>query len=162
MLDRNALTSVREYVAAEAVPRQLALPENLNVSSMYRPLLEKMLHQSPTFRRQCARIAGEPRMTVELRVGTPGWRSGVRATTQVKRLPAGRLHAIIDILPLDDTIELIAHEFEHVIEQLDGIDLAARADVANSGVRSIGHTTNKFETTRAQRTGLKVVSELRP
>jgi hypothetical protein len=80
----------------------------------------------------------------------------------MSRTGNGHLSATINIGFRESAQELIAHEFEHVIEQLDGIDLAARAELANTGVRLIGHATNKFETTRAQRTGLKVVSELRP
>ena len=45
--------------------------------------------------------------------------------------------------------ELIAHEFEHVIEQLDGVDLAAHAALPHTGVTSIGHSTDIFETMRA-------------
>ena len=57
VLDRGSLSSVREYVAADAVPSQLALPPNLIVLPMYRPLIESMLRTSPTFRRQCLRLS---------------------------------------------------------------------------------------------------------
>ena len=56
--------------------------------------------------------------------------------------------------------ELIAHEFEHIIEQLDGVDLAAHAAQRHTGVTAIGHRHDIFETMRAKRAGLKVVSEL--
>ena len=58
--EQVSLTSVHHYVAGEAIPRQLAPPPNLVVSAMYRPLVEAMLRDSPTFRRQCVRIAAEP------------------------------------------------------------------------------------------------------
>ena len=56
--------------------------------------------------------------------------------------------------------ELIAHEFEHIIEQLDGVDLAAHAAQRHTGVFAIGHRRDIFETMRAKRAGRKVVSEL--
>ena len=56
--------------------------------------------------------------------------------------------------------ELIAHEFEHIIEQLDGVDLGAHAAQPHTGVTAIGHRRDIFETMRAKRAGLKVVSEL--
>ena len=158
---RVSLTSVHHYVAAEAIPRQLALPPNLVVSAMYRPLLESMLRDSPTFRRQCVRIAGEPTLTVHLAVNPPPRRSDARAVTHLRRNAMGHLSAVIEIGPFEDTEELIAHEFEHIIEQLDGVDLAARAALPRTGVRAIGDRAAVFETTRAQRMGLKVVSELR-
>lgn len=157
---RVSLTSVHQYVAAEAVPRQLAPPPNLVVSAMFRPLVESMLRDSPTFRRQCMRIAGDPTLTVHLAVGSVPLRSDIRATTRVRRDPKGHIVAVIDIGSLQDTEELIAHEFEHVIEQLDGVDLAARAAMPHTGVIAMGPSANMFETTRAKRVGLKVVSEL--
>ena len=157
---RISFTSVHHYVATEAIPRQLALPPNLVVSAVYRPLVESMLRDSPTFRRQCVRIAGEPGLSVNLGVSPPPRRFEHRAMTLLTRNAKGHLTAVVDIAPLEDTEELIAHEFEHIIEQLDGVDLAARAALPHTGVTAIGYSA-MFETTRAQRAGLKVVSELR-
>lgn len=61
---------------------------------------------------------------------------------------------------LDDQVELIAHEIEHVIEQLDGVDLRVRATLPASGVRSRDHG-DEFETTRAIRVGRMVAAEVR-
>jgi len=160
ILDRTSVTSVREYVAAEAVPRQLSLPANVTISPVYRPLLENMLRQSATFRRQCVRIAGEPRLTVELKIATPPWRSDIRAKTQISRKPSGHLHALIEIYPLNDNVELIAHEIEHVIEQLDDVDLAAQARLPDTGVHSVSADSHVYETARALRVGLKVTEEV--
>jgi hypothetical protein len=74
----------------------------------------------------------------------------------------GAVAAFVDIGPLHDTVELIAHEFEHIIEQLDGIDLAARAALPHTGVSSVGPVADMFETERAKLVGLKVASEVRP
>ena len=120
-----------------------------------------MLRDSPTFRRQCVRIAAEPALTVQLAVNPPPRRSDRRATTRLTRQPNGHLTAVIAIEQIEDLDELIAHEFEHVIEQLDGVNLAARAALPNTGVTAFGHRNTTFETTRAQRMGLKVVSEIR-
>lgn len=155
---RVSLTSVHQYVAGEALPRHLAPPPNLFVSPMYRPLVESMLRESPTFRRQCMRIAGEPGLTVRLAIASAPSRPGVRATTQMTRDAKGHLAAVVEIGPRQHIEELIAHELEHVIEQLDGIDLAARASLPRTGVTAVG--ADAFETTRAKRTGLEVVSEL--
>ncbi len=157
---RVSFTSVQQYVAGEAIPRQLAMPPNLVVSSMYRPLVESMLRQSPTFRRQCMRIAAEPLLTVHLAITRPSPGYDVRATTRMTRDARGHLSAAIQITPLHDVQELIAHEFEHIIEQLDGVDLAAHAAQRHTGVTAIGHRNDIFETMRAKRAGLKVVSEL--
>jgi hypothetical protein len=156
---RGSFTSVHQYVAAEAIPRQLAAPPNLVVSPVYRPLVESMLRDSPTFRRQCMRIAGEPALTVRLVIAVSRL-SSVRAITRLTRNAEGHLSAVVGLAFSRDMKELIAHEFEHIIEQLDGVDLAARVALRDTGVTSVGHAADMFETTRAKRVGLRVVSEL--
>jgi hypothetical protein len=161
-LARTSFTSVHQYVAAEAIPTQLASPSNIVVSPMYRQVVEAMLRGSPTFRRQCLRLAAEPALTVILDMNPHEQRSDLRAKTHMTRNAKGHLSAVVQIMPLQDIEELIAHEFEHIIEQLDGVDLAARARLAQTGVTDTGRRGDMFETMRAQRMGLKVASELRP
>jgi hypothetical protein len=162
-LDRTSFTSVREYVAGAAIPTQIAVPSNLLVSEAFRSAVDEMLRQSPTFRRQCLRIAAEPRVTVRLRPEMLPRRSDVRATTHFTRKEGGWMRADIDIsiFPLTQHIELIAHEIEHVIEQLDDVDLVSFASMPGTGVRTLDSNTNAFETTRAVRVGRKVAGEMR-
>lgn len=158
-LDRTSFTSVREYVATEAIPRQIALPPNLYVSDTFRTVVETMLRQSPTFRRQCLRIADDPRLAVYLAPARDPRRSDVRATTHFARKQAG-LTATITIFPVNRHVELIAHELEHVIEQLDGVDLASFAAMPGTGVHAVSPSPRAFETTRAMTVGLKVAGEV--
>ena len=155
-----SLTSVRAYVASDAIPRQLAPPANVIMAGELRATFETMLRTSPTFRRQCLRIAAEPRLTIHLDMSPPLWRSDVRATTYFTRASDGPMTAVVRIGPLNDTVELIAHELEHVIEQLDGIDLAAAARVGGMGVRSMTNAQGIYETIRANRVGLRVSGEV--
>lgn len=157
---RTSFTSVHEYVAGEAIPRQLAPPPNLIVPDTHRPLLESMLRQSPTFRRQCARLAADPKLTVRLNLAAPSRGDSMRATTHVTRQQDGQMVAVIQIEPTHDQVELIAHEFEHVIEQLDGVDLRTHANRSGSGVRMMSGTPRIFETKRAIRVGRKVTLEV--
>ena len=159
---RLSPTAVHRYVAHESIPPQLALPPNLLVTSLHRPLIDSMLRESPTFRRQCLRIAAETGLTVQLAIGRTPLPSGMRAMTRFSRGDGGQLSAVVDIGFHQNVEELIAHELEHVIEQLDGIDLEARAARPHTGVTEVGYRAGMFETIRARRTGLKVVSELQP
>ena len=152
--------AMREYVAdAEALFPPVTLPPNLIAAAVYRELLESMLERSATFRRQCRRLAGTPALTVTLRPA-PAALSGVRARTRFGRA-GGVLVAAVEILTLHDPVELIAHEIEHVIEQLDGVDLVSKAFVAQSGVQAARNDATAFETTRATRVGLRVAGEVR-
>ena len=83
----------------------------------------------------------------------------MRAMTRFTRSDGG-ISAVVDIGFHQNLEELIAHELEHVIEQLDGIDLAARAARPDTGVVAVGYRGGMFETTRAKRAGLKVLFEL--
>jgi hypothetical protein len=162
-VERTSAGALREYVAHAAdAPWPADIPPNLEVPSTYRRLLETMLQRSPTFRRQCRRIAASPQLEITLRTGERSWRYGTRARTRILR-KAGHLSATIEMLVIDDPVELIAHEIEHIIEQLDGVDLPSKAGVTSSGVRLCRGEATAFETERATRVGQTVAAEvLRP
>jgi hypothetical protein len=158
---RTSFTSVRAYVAADATPAQFSAPANVVMSDTHRALVERMLRRSATFRRQCARIAAERALVVHVSISTPSWRSDFRATTLMRRDGDGTVTAYVTIAPRQDVIELIAHELEHVIEQLDGVDLAQRAAAPHSGVSQQSGTPGIYETLRAKRIGQRVSTEVR-
>jgi len=153
-----ASNDVGVYVTPYLASPDVEAPPNLSVPETYRETIETMLERSPMFRRQCLRLAGAPQLTVVVKTMHP-LTAGPRARTQITRAAGGRLIATVEINPYGNFTELLAHELEHVIEQLDGIDLAARAEFANSGVRSCVDGT--FETSRAVRVGTLVAVEAR-
>lgn len=71
MLRASSLSStdvVRVYVPVDARPAwSVTLPPNLKIPDLYRSYVNSMLRLSPTFRRQCVRIANALGLTVELR-----------------------------------------------------------------------------------------------
>ena len=134
------------------------IPSNLTVPSTFQATVAQMLERSPMFRRQCLRLAAAPHLTIVVRMRHP-FAPGPRARTQISRADRNTLVATVEINPLFDFTELLAHELEHVIEQLDGIDLAAKSAVTQSGVRTCVDGT--FETTRAVRVGTVVALEAR-
>jgi hypothetical protein len=133
-------------------------PPNLSVPAGHQTAIVRMLERSPMFRRQCLRLAAAPHLTVIVRMLHP-LTGGPRARTQIAQAEGNRLLATVEINPLGDFMELLAHELEHIIEQLDGVDLAARSAVARSGVWSC--TDGTFETSRAVRVGTLVANEVR-
>jgi len=119
-----------------------------------------MAAESPTFRRQLIRIAAEPRLTVHVEVLPERSIPGARAVTRLVRRD-GMLTARIEVSALDDVVELIAHEIEHVIEQIDGVDLATYAGLPGTGVHTVAAGGIAFETVRASRIGENVAREVR-
>ena len=159
----SSTTAARVYVAARGSGYDgIALASNLTVTSLYHTVIETMLERSPTFRRQCARIAQASGLTIELRSEPRATGLSSAWTTIVRRqaTPHQR-HAVVSIVPGTRAVELIAHELEHVIEQLDGVNLREKAALRTSGVRSCECADReRFETDRAIAVGLQVAREV--
>jgi hypothetical protein len=159
---RASFGAVHEYVAIGAASAEpVALPSNLIASPIYRQVLASMIHGSATFRRQCLRIAAEPRLTIRLAPMPAPWTRGARAITRLVRQPRGLMSATIGIGRFENEVELIAHELEHIIEQLDEVDLPSRAVLPDTGVHALDAGGMAFETARAVRVGLTVAREVR-
>lgn len=158
-LERTSVTAAGRHDPARTSPPQPLRPGNLVVASAFSSAVDTMLARSGTFRRQCGRIAAVPYLTVRIEqaVRLP---TGVRAQMRMMR-EGSRPVALIEIPTLTDTVELIAHEIEHVIEQLDGIDLRAHARKSHSSVRAISSDETRYETRRAHRVGRLVAQEVR-
>lgn len=159
-LDRTSFAALRAYDPRSADDNP-GVPPNLMAPRSYQGLLASMVRSSPTFRRQCLRLAHTPDLVVQLessRLSANGREA--RAETRITR-KGGRVTAVIQLLGLADPVELIAHEIEHVIEQLDGVDLYARAALVDGGVRVRAGAEQVFETTRAIRAGRAVAAEVR-
>ncbi len=145
-----------------AVPQfvEARLPPNLIVSPLLRPVVESMMRDSPTFRRQCARLTNSPLITVSLEQLVVVRAGGAQAVTDFSFDRDARMAAHVKLGPTADREELIAHEFEHIIEQLDGVDLRSLARHGTAGVR-FTQDLEQFETDRAATTGRQVTEEIR-
>ena len=122
-----------------------------------------LCRRSPTFRRQVARLTDADGLTVTVhRLVLPPTSTALwRAQTLITRV--GGLVRTADVqVPAGDArmmAELIAHEFEHILEQLDGVDL--KRWVGRSGVRRVGadREGSPIETERAHQVGRLVAGE---
>jgi hypothetical protein len=156
----SSVFATRVYAAAPDNPyERVTLAPNVTVTPLYQPMVQEMLRRSPTFRRQYERIANAVGLTVE--VGSEPPRAKAAAWTTIQRPGADVMHAIVIVSAIGRTAELIAHELEHVIEQLDGVNLKQKASIHASGVRHCACGGDEtFETTRAIATGLRVAREV--
>jgi hypothetical protein len=137
----------------EAVPCASVLPANLD-PGIFRAEFEKMWARSETFRRQCDRLAAAPYLRVT--VGRAMHRvNGNRGETVIRREAGLVVRAFIRIWEVHSIVEVLAHEIEHVIEQLDGVRLVDKANA-----RHIWRTVYGFESRRAIEIGLKVAGEV--
>jgi hypothetical protein len=132
---------------------EVSQPSNIQAGLLQQEFTE-LLQRSASFRRQCARIAASRALRVTLRVGKV-LPEGARAQTIINRYEAGGVRAEVTLRFSEDYLELLAHEFEHIIEQIDRVSLT---DEVKKG-RAWKTPSGAFETRRAFDAGIKAREE---
>jgi hypothetical protein len=122
-----------------------AIPANIDVQDKLERTVLRLIERSRTFRRQCAAIGAVPSVHVSLRLAS-GLGTLVRARAEIATFPDGTTRVSIDVPVSRDLPELMAHEFEHVIEHIDGIRQRAAAP-ASRGLIQVGG--DAYESKRA-------------
>ena len=135
--------------AAPGVRSPLAVPTELG------PLVSRMWNASPTFRRQCARL-GAAGVTIVVGVDSRMDRRQMNAFTSIV-VRDGLVRAVATQLRAAEP-EYLAHEIEHVLEQIDGVDIRQSARRGVDGAREL--TGGAFETARAVAIGRVVAGDV--
>jgi hypothetical protein len=148
------LASLRPATAQDTPPGAVRMPPELE--GVFRQILDR----SPTFRAQYEHLAAARGVRVD--VVLVSWLPGDRHAQTVMRpaAPAG-FDAWVEISGprrLDEYAELLAHEFEHVREQLEGVDLGTLCRQHLAGVSRLAD--GSYETERAIRAGRQASREL--
>lgn len=141
------------------VPNRASIgpPTRLHVVDPLRPVLHDLWQRSPAFRRQCARLA-EASVELTVQIGLPHGAIGVRALTRIEVRDGVVRHVTVYLgRTLDMAYELLAHEIEHVLEQIDGVNLRV---LAVAGVRGVQASRDAYETSRAVAIGRLVEREV--
>jgi hypothetical protein len=134
----------------------LALPGSIELEHGLQPIVKWMLEHSPRFREQCRTLAAASRLRATVTMSQRQSTVTSRARTAFRQTEGGGLDAQIEIRSAADISELLGHEFEHLIEQLDGVDLSAMA----RGGEARRLTDGAFETERAIAAGHQVAGEV--
>jgi Tol biopolymer transport system component len=145
-----------EPLDEQSIVWPVVLPSNLEADGEFRPFLDRMWQLSPTFRRQCHSLAAGTGLRVSVLVEDRPGRASFNARTVFTRQAGSLVWARVYLKPSLDASEHIAHEFEHILEQLDGVDLQAQA--GNGSVWKGGD--GAFETGRAVEAGRRVAREI--
>lgn len=130
-------------------------PCHLTVTGELRAIAELVWEQSPTFREQCGKLAASGAVMI---VHPTSTRITFRAETRIGVTQDGIALAIARVRPSRRTIEHIAHELEHVLEYIEGVNFIWEARRGGSGVRLVG---GAYETPRAVDAGRRVAREVR-
>lgn len=132
------------------------LPPNVELPDSLVPVAEEMIRQSPTFRAQCRRIAAAPNLHLVIRVDLFMQSHRWLAVSVISRW-ADAMTARITLARQPRYTEILAHELEHILEQVEGLDLRMLSRKRHSGVHE--SLPGMFETKRAQEAGLRVARE---
>ncbi len=134
------------------------LPANVRYPESLQPILDRMWQRSPTFRRQCARLSDGGDLVITLYLGLlPSHRqSQATAVTRIQ-MRNGRLARADVYLSLADLEKHIAHELEHIIERIDGVNVEV---MAARSIHGVERHDGAFETVRAKWTGQTVAREV--
>ena len=133
-------------------------PDTVQIDRAVLPRISVMLERSPTFREQCRRVAGTRRLYIRVHVNGLLVGNRFRARTRIFRFESGVIIAEVELRTPWAPEEWIAHEFEHVLEQIERVPLVELADRTGSVWRT---ADDMFESERAIRAGRTVVQELR-
>ena len=144
------------FVLSTSISDAVTLPINLRIPDDIRPLLERIWLASPTFRRQCARLA-ESSTIVTVYQELPWSLTGTNGLTTIERAGGLAKQASVHLARVNP--EVLAHELEHVLEQIDGVDLVG---LVSAGVRGAHYSATgvDFETLRASAIGESVAREV--
>jgi hypothetical protein len=139
-------------------PLELAgmLPQDADIPALCRPLLDDMWRGSATFRRQWIRIAAARVQVVITLDKAPN--DDTRAHSEISRKAGLRVRISLRLVDRE-AIALLAHEIEHVLEQLDDVDLAGALASKVHGASATG-SPPVFETRRAVVVGRLVAGEV--
>jgi hypothetical protein len=135
----------------------LEFPRTLKTEKSLEPKISRMLATSPTFRDQCARLDEADKLAVILRQNPTLPRGLYRARSTMRRYSSGLLIVTVEIAPGPEQAGWIAHEFEHVLEVIEGKDLQAMARHSKPGVWN--SVDGMIETRRATEAGREVLFE---
>jgi hypothetical protein len=139
-----------------AVDVSSILPAGSDVTGDAKLLVQRVWLASPTFRRQWRRLA-DGRVQVVITLDYPYTSAAGNAESVIERKGGMRAHIRLRGVERRGP-EHLAHEVEHVLEQLDDVDLRAAVGMRIRGAALV-QRPDTFETSRAVRVGRIVAAE---
>jgi hypothetical protein len=146
---------------AEQPALPIGFPRNIIIEKELRATVVRLWASSPTFRAQCQKI-GEHRLyrVVVVRDPTLSLYRDCRAQCVLRVYSSGFVVARVTVPSGKHLDELIPHELEHVVEHIEGVDVARNVRKYGAGAYDAGR--GRIETVRAMRAGRQARAELAP
>lgn len=137
----------------------IGFPTNIAVQRELRAAVRQLWEGSPTFRAQCQKIGEHRRYRVALVIEPSlNLHHNFRAQCVLRAYSSGIVTARVMLPHSRQLTELIPHEFEHIVEHIDGINVQHDAARLGNGAYDAGG--GRVETARATRVGRQARQEL--
>ena len=147
----------RETPSTQSLDLVDMLPPESDIPAMSHSLLDDMWRASATFRRQWTRVAAA-RVRIAIAFDKSSSVDSIHAQSEITRKPDLRVRISLRLADRA-AAEYLGHELEHVLEQLDEVDLANAVASHVHGAKANG-TPPVFETRRAVAVGRLVAAEV--
>jgi hypothetical protein len=145
-----------EAARQPGIAARLDVPSHIRLTPAFTEIVGTMLERSPTFRAQWETLVTSRRVRITVRLDLRS--RPYRAQSILSRHQYGLITAAVELPAFGDHVELIAHEFEHIVEQLEGVELRRLAHDPSAGVQDLHYA---YETERAYKVGRQVALECR-
>jgi hypothetical protein len=116
-----------------------------------------MIERSASFRSQLERLAIADGLVVTAHLDLAITQRSYRARSVIHRLRTGEIVAVVAIGPQGSAVEWLAHEFEHILEQVEGLHLPSLAGRTSGIWRSGSDVRDRPRDSR----GRRVAGEMR-
>lgn len=144
--------------AAEESETPFVLPSTIQVDTLLEPVIARLIEKSPTFRHQCRDIAANKNAVVAVHLVAAPRNLSTHAHATLRRYSSGLVIADVEVPAASPLPELLGHEFEHVLEFIEGVDLHQLAERRPS--EAVQRKDGTFETWRAVTAGRIVRAEV--
>jgi hypothetical protein len=137
----------------------IGFPNNIVVQPELRETVARLWAGSPTFRAQCLKIGERSLYRVAVVVEPSiSLNRNCRAQCVLRVYSTGFVMARVMVPKSRELPELIAHELEHIVEHIEGVDVARNVSRFGAGAYDAGR--GRIETVRAIQAGRQVRDEL--
>ena len=144
-------------VLGESLPCGAQATRKIDMAPEVQHTVEQALEHSAIIRSQWSRISDADNVMVYIHVLSEPFAADMRARTRVRKYTSGFLLAIVEIPSGEESVELLAHELEHVLEQIEGVNLRVLA--CTNPTAAWRRRDGAYETARAQQVGLAAALE---
>jgi hypothetical protein len=153
--DVTASTSAENGAAGgDAASGPTTWPCRVGATADVQPFVQRAWEGSATFREQCRKLAAAGAV---VSLGSSSAREVWNAASHIGRSSEGVMVARVRVRIGAGTVELIAHELEHVLERIEGVNYLM-ASRRGSSTRLL--PGGAFETKRAIEAGRRVAREM--